>query len=148
MRTKAQTIRQIVLEAGIPLKGLAGSLNPAWKGGRCMDDDGYVLVYRPDHPNRSSQNNVREHRLVMEGILGRILKPEEVVHHRNGVVSDNRPDNLELFADNAAHLAATLAGKCPKWSEEGRARILATVRSRRKQVDTLPVSELGETVSP
>lgn len=28
-----------------------GSDNPAWIGGRRIDEDGYVLVYKPEHPN-------------------------------------------------------------------------------------------------
>jgi hypothetical protein len=43
--------------------------------------------------------NVRrlEHRVVMERLLDRELKPTEHVHHRNGDRLDNRPENLELW---------------------------------------------------
>jgi hypothetical protein len=54
----------------------------------------YIVTYR-DGRRVSKQ---AEHRLVMEHILGRALFPDETVHHRNGVRSDNEPSNLELWS--------------------------------------------------
>jgi hypothetical protein len=40
---------------------------------------------------------ILEHRLVMEGVLGRRLRVDEVVHHLNGDKLDNSPANLEVL---------------------------------------------------
>jgi hypothetical protein len=61
-------------------------------------DRGYVLIFEPKHPNARKDGYVAEHTKVMASILGRPLKRFEEVHHRNGIRSDNRPENLELWA--------------------------------------------------
>lgn len=71
-----------------------GELHPRWKGGRLVDPDGYVLCWCPDHPNARQNGYVLEHRLVMERVLGRLLRRDEIVHHRNGDRRDNAPANL------------------------------------------------------
>jgi len=37
------------------------------------------------------------HRVVAEMMLGRELFPDEVVHHKNGDKTDNRPENIEVM---------------------------------------------------
>lgn len=69
-----------------------------WKGGKQVNTHGYILQHSPDHPAANRSGYVLEHRLVMEQTLGRILDKDEQVHHKNGDRSDNRPENLELWA--------------------------------------------------
>ncbi len=76
----------------------------AWGGGKIKHQRGYILVFCPDHPYRSSTGYVYEHRLMMEKLLGRFLEKSEIVHHKNGITSDNRIANLEIFTSQADHL--------------------------------------------
>lgn len=111
-----------------------GEKNSSWKGGKITDKSGYVLVYAPSHPYKNHQNKVREHRLVMEKKIGRYLSPKEVVDHVDGDIKNNKINNLRLFANNAEHLRTTLTGKVPKWTKEGKKRILIAVKKKNQRL--------------
>lgn len=81
-----------------------GPRNPHWTGGVTKHCRGYVVLTRPDHPNADSNGQIFEHRVIMEQVLGRLLDPVEVVHHKNGLKDDNRPENLELFDSQSEHM--------------------------------------------
>lgn len=66
--------------------------------------EGYKFIYMPKHPNARSDGGISEHRLVMEKYLGRYLKSEEIVHHKNRDRSDNRIKNLELIDNRKEHI--------------------------------------------
>ena len=80
-----------------------GKNNSRWNGGKTKDGNGYILVKNYDHPNCNTRGYIREHRIVMEKKLGRYLTKEEIIHHKNGVVDDNRIENLKLFANDIEH---------------------------------------------
>ena len=49
-------------------------------------------------------NNRLEHRVVAEQMLGRKLRPGEVVHHIDGNRQNNTPSNLMVFKNSSEHL--------------------------------------------
>ena len=75
-------------------KGKRGGNN---KGERRKCHNGYIEVWKPNHPNCRSAGYLHEHRYVMSEHLGRPLTRQENVHHINGNREDNRIENLELW---------------------------------------------------
>ncbi len=95
-------------------KRMTGATNPAWKGG---------LTYRNRKGAYANQSiryvrcpaelltmarkdgYVMEHRLLVAQAIGRPLTRAEAVHHVNHDATDNRLENLMLFATNGQHKA-------------------------------------------
>lgn len=68
--------------------------------GKIMSKGGYInkLGYRVKcgTMRNGKRGPVGEHRTIMEHHLGRKLTRQETIHHKNGIRSDNRIENLEL----------------------------------------------------
>lgn len=75
-----------------------GDVGVSGRKGFHVNANGYKLITMPEHPNALSNGMVPEHRLIMSQALGRPLRRDETVHHRNGIRTDNRIENLELWS--------------------------------------------------
>lgn len=75
-----------------------GSKNGKWKGGRYVRG-GYVYVKAEDHPRADQFGYVPEHILIWEQYHGKAVPPSHVIHHLNGIKSDNRPANLKALLE-------------------------------------------------
>ena len=80
----------------------SGKKHHNWKNGKAKNG-AYIIILMPSHPFCNSHDYIMEHRLVMEKHLGRYLKPQERIHHINGIKDDNRISNLMLFPNQKAH---------------------------------------------
>lgn len=96
MKGKRHTPEALAKISAVSSQQPRGEASHAWKGGHIRDRVGYVLIYMPEHPY-AVHKYVLEHRLVMEQVLGRYLEPREKVHHINGDILDNRPENLKVM---------------------------------------------------
>lgn len=108
---------------------IEGSGNPNYKGGKYVDDKGYVRILMPDHPANIC-GYVYEHRLVMEMRLQRLLCSWETVHHINEIKTDNREENLFLTTVQE-HIALHKAGSNQAF--DTKVKIRKAQREKRKQ---------------
>ncbi|HCJ67551.1 MAG TPA: hypothetical protein DHV62_09620 [Elusimicrobia bacterium] len=100
-KTKKKISKTMKLIGNCP-PHFSGEKSSNWKGGKIFRS-GYYYINKPEHPYSGKQGYIAEHRLVMEKNIGRYLKKEEVVHHINGVLIDNRIENLILFPSRGKH---------------------------------------------
>lgn len=55
-----------------------------------------IMGWHVDSQGYLQYSNRRQHRVIMEEYLGRKLARGEHVHHKNGIKTDNRLENLEV----------------------------------------------------
>ena len=76
-----------------------------------IDKQGYRKVYAPDNPNARKDGLILEHRKVMSEWLRDergsneipLIPKHYIVHHKNGLRTDNRRENLEFKLRKAHH---------------------------------------------
>lgn len=69
-----------------------GEKHGLWKGGRGVNPEGYMRI------NVGVNKRAFEHRLIMEKYLGRKLKKNEQVHHKDGNSLNNKLSNLVVLS--------------------------------------------------
>lgn len=118
---EAGTVARYLEAEGVVLRAPGfrhGADHHAWKDGRVLTTQGYVLVLvRPDDPlfcmareKADGAHYVLEHRLVLARKFGRPLEAPETVHHIDGNRENNAEENLELrqgrHGKGAVHVCA------------------------------------------
>ena len=111
-------------------KDLKGPNSKNWKGGRQLKRNRsrhkeYWLIYKPNHPRAWKSGYVGEHIYVWEKSNGCSLPKGWHVHHKNGIGTDNRPENLE----------AMTASRHTKIHNDLRAKELEDAKARIKELE-------------
>ena len=134
----------VKIRAAAKVNTKRGAESPRYKGGWASNGYKYVTLDSLSPEQREmalsmclkNRAGVMEHRLVMAMMMGRPLLPSECVHHRNGMRSDNRPENLELLL-NGDHKAR-------------HSQIMAELKASRREIEILRamIFSLCETTCP
>ncbi len=92
-RTKSEALRLAYASGKAKINRPRGSNSPHWRGGRRMNGE-YVYIYKPEHPRATKAGTVLESVLNWEKANNQEVPKGWIVHHINGIKSDNRPKNL------------------------------------------------------
>ena len=87
-----------------------GPMNSSWKGGKTISQ-GYVYIRKPDHPRAGQNEYVAEHILIWEQTHDRPSPEGWIIHHLNGIKSDNRPVNLQALPNRKHYLVLQAKAK-------------------------------------
>src|SRR5699024_1406120 len=96
-RCDSRRKRTMYQGGGNPNFGNRGEINPIYKGGT-VSSYGYKLIKKPEHPNAGVDGYIFEHRYVMSEHIGRHLREDEVVHHKDENRLNNEINNLEIMS--------------------------------------------------
>lgn len=82
---------------------------------------GYLLPDGYRYRCVNGKKNVAEHRFIMEEFLGRKLFKTEIIHHINGIKTDNRLENLLIMnRKNHGQIYRSLLMELAKYEAENK----------------------------
>lgn len=101
----------------------------AFKTGRLVTEDGYIKVQCGNHPWLRKNHYMSEHVKVMEEYIGRRIRPNEVVHHKDGNKTNNEILNLVLLTRREHHRLHSRINDALAHS------LIATIRNNYETID-------------
>lgn len=108
--------------------------------------NGYTLVYAPSYPAAKTNGYVYEHRLVMANHIGRVLRKNEVVHHINGIKTDNGIKNL-ILTTNGEHVQSHYYSRPKHIKDKQQIALVEYAHSRKiKRIKKECVCGCGQTI--